>query len=408
MEFTEITRKEYEKYWEKSDQKNFLSSPKIADLRKESGWINYFVGVKEDKKLIAAAILSSHKRHFGKYVFYSPRGPLLDYNNKELVDFYFTSVKKFIKEHRGYVYRIDPYIYYKERDINGDLVENGFDNTSIIDYLKELGFKKVSIPDTEQVIWMFSLPLEGKTEEDIQKEMKPNTRNTIRKAEKLGIEMKELEYSDLDEFMNIMKETGSRKGFDVRDIKYYQNMYNLFVKTGEAKFYITKLNLKNYINNLKEEIKDKETKRDELGSQSYNDGKRKSFNIEIENLNKRIKEAEEIIKEKNTDIINLSGSMFMLIQPEIVYLSSGNYEEFLRFNSQYLIQWELIKYGIKNGFKKHNFYGIPANINEHPKDYGIYEFKKGFNGVVEELIGEYELPITYHYKIIKLLRKIKK
>ncbi len=408
MEFTEITRKEYEKYWEKSDQKNFLSSPKIADLRKESGWINYFVGVKEDKKLIAAAILSSHKRHFGKYVFYSPRGPLLDYNNKELVDFYFTSVKKFIKEHRGYVYRIDPYIYYKERDINGDLVENGFDNTSIIDNLKELGFKKVSIPDTEQVIWMFSLPLEGKTEEDIKKEMKPNTRNTIRKAEKLGIEMKELEYSDLDEFMNIMKETGSRKGFDVRDIKYYQNMYNLFVKTGEAKFYITKLNLKNYINNLKEEIKDKETKRDELGSQSYNDGKRKSFNIEIDNLNKRIKEAEEIIKEKNTDIINLSGSMFMLIQPEIVYLSSGNYEEFLRFNSQYLIQWELIKYGIKNGFKKHNFYGIPANINEHPKDYGIYEFKKGFNGVVEELIGEYELPITYHYNIIKLLRKIKK
>jgi len=238
--------------------------------------------------------------------------------------------------------------------------------------------------------------------------MKPNTRNTIRKAEKLGIEMKELSIEDLDEFMNIMKETGERKGFDVRDISYYKNMYNLFVKDGEAKFFITKLDLKKYINNLKDEIKDKETKRDELGSQSYNDGKRKSFNQDIENLNKRIKDAEEIIKEKNTDIINLSGSMFILIQPEVIYLSSGNYEEFMRFNSQYLIQWELIKYGIKNGFKKHNFYGIPANINEHPKDYGIYEFKRGFNGVVEELIGEYELPITFHYYLIKLIRKIRK
>ena len=107
------------------------------------------------------------------------------------------------------------------------------------------------------------------------------------------------------------------------------------------------------------------------------------------------------------DIITLSGSMFMLIQPEIIYLSSGNYEEYLKYNSQYLIQWELIKYGIENGFKKHNFYGIPANINEHPKDYGIYEFKRGFNGYVEELIGEYELPITWHYKLIKLLYKIK-
>ena len=97
----------------------------------------------------------------------------------------------------------------------------------------------------------------------------------------------------------------------------------------------------------------------------------------------------------------------MLIKPEVIYLSSGNYEEYMKYNSQYLIQWELIKYGIENGFKKHNFYGIPANINEHPKDYGIYEFKRGFNGFVEELIGEFELPVTWHYKLIDLIHKIK-
>ena len=98
----------------------------------------------------------------------------------------------------------------------------------------------------------------------------------------------------------------------------------------------------------------------------------------------------------------------MLIKPEIIYLSSGNYEEYLKYNSQYLIQWELIKYGIKNGFDKHNFYGIPEDINTHPKDYGIYEFKRGFNGYVEELIGEYELPIKPHYYLFKLIHKIKK
>ena len=408
MEFVEITRKEYEKYWEKSDQKNFLNCSKIADLRTFSGWDTYYVGVKDGKKLVAAAFLSSHKRHFGKYVFYSPRGPLLDFHNKELVDFFFNSVKKFIKDHNGYSYRIDPYVYFKERDIDGNIVEGGFDNTDVVNELKSLGFKKVSIKDSEQVIWMFSLPLEGKTLEDIQKEMKPNTRNTIRKAEKLGIEMKELEYDDLEDFMKIMYETGERKGFVVRNIDYYQHMYDLFEKDEEVKFFITKLNLKNYIDGLKEEIKDKETKMNELGPQAYNDGKRKSFAKDIENLNKRIEEAERIIEEKKTDVINLSGSMFVLIQPEVTYLSSGNYEEFMKFNSQYLIQWELIKYGIEHGFKKHNFYGIPANINEHPKDYGIYEFKRGFNGIVEELIGEFELPITFHYYIINFLRKLKK
>ena len=114
-----------------------------------------------------------------------------------------------------------------------------------------------------------------------------------------------------------------------------------------------------------------------------------------------------IIKEKNTDVITLSGSMFILIQPEIIYLSSGNYEEYLRFNSQYLLQWMMIKHGIKNGFKKHNFYGIPADINTHPKDYGIYEFKRGFNGYVEELIGDFALPITWHYKLFDIIHKLK-
>ena len=49
-----------------------------------------------------------------------------------------------------------------------------------------------------------------------------------------------------------------------------------------------------------------------------------------------------------------------------------------------------------------------TNINEHPKDYGIYEFKRGFNGIVEELIGEFELPITWHYYFIKFIHKIRK
>ncbi len=39
--------------------------------------------------------------------------------------------------------------------------------------------------------------------------------------------------------------------------------------------------------------------------------------------------------------------MFMMTDPEIVYLSSGNYEKYLMYNSQYLIQWEMIKYAIK-------------------------------------------------------------
>ena len=408
MEFVSITEEEYRKFWENHPLKTFLSAPEISELRKKQNWDTYYVGVKEKDKLIAASMLLSHARHFGKYEFYSPRGYLLDFNNKELVDFFTKEIKKFVKEHKGYIFRVDPYLIYKERDINGDIVEGGVDNSKVVDNLKSLGFKQVPTESLEQVSWMFSLGLEGKSEEDILKEMKSSTRNKIRKIEKFGIDVKEIGYDELDRFQSIMEETSKRKGFSNRKLSYYQDMYKLFHDKGEVKFFITELNLKNYISNLEKDIKERQDKLDSLSDAKYNEGAKKNLNNEIDSLNKRIEDSKNIIKEKNTDVITLSGSMFMLIQPEVIYLSSGNYEEFLKFDSQYLIQWELIKYGIANGFKKHNFYGIPANINTHPKDYGIYEFKRGFNGYVEELIGEYELPITWHYYLMKLIHKIKK
>ena len=42
--------------------------------------------------------------------------------------------------------------------------------------------------------------------------------------------------------------------------------------------------------------------------------------------------------------------------------------------------------------------------NPNNKYYGIYEFKKGFNGNVVEYIGEFTLPITFTYKVFKFLR----
>ncbi len=408
MKFQEITEKEYQKFWENHPLKTFLSAPEISKLREKSGWITYFVGVKENKKIIAATMLLAHKRHFGKYEFYSPRGYLMDFKNKELLTFFTKELKQYIKDKKGYVLRIDPYVIYKQRDIDGNIIEGGEDNSDVVNNLLKLGYKKIAEENMEQVGWMFSLNLEGKTIEQIYKEMKPNTRNTIRKAEKFGITVNEISYDELDRFQSIMEETGARKGFHVRNLSYFQEMYKLFHDKNEIKYFITELDLKAYIERLTREKSEKEEKLSSLSDAKYNDGQKKNLNNEIASINKRIAESNKIRKDTGKDVITLSGSMFMLIQPEVIYLSSGNYEEYMNFNSQYLIQWELIKYGIENGFKKHNFYGIPAHINEHPKDYGIYEFKRGFNGYVEELIGEFALPITWHYKLFDIIHKIKK
>ena len=402
-----INRKEFRSFLEKSTQRTFLQTPEIGKLREKSGWIVEYLGVKVGKKVIAATLITSRKVHFGYKDFYAPRGLLVDYNNKELLTFFTENLKKHVKKNKGYQFRIDPYVINIERNSGGDIVEGGVDNRSIQTTLKELGYKRVKKEDMEQVGWMYVLDIDGKTEDEVLKNMKPNTRNTIRKTLKNGIEIIELEKKDLPIFHKIMIETGKRKGFHIRSLKYFEDMYDLFKPRDEIKYLLTRLDLNKHIKMLEEDKEKQLEEKNKLSDAKYNDGKRKSFDLTIEGINKRIKQAQDI-KEKDGDIINLSGSMFIMTDPEIIYLSSGNYEEYMCYNSQYLIQWEMIKYGIEHKFKRYNFYGITGNFDKNDKDYGIYEFKTGFNGFVEELIGEYTYPTSFMYKIINLIHRIRK
>ena len=104
----------------------------------------------------------------------------------------------------------------------------------------------------------------------------------------------------------------------------------------------------------------------------------------------------------------MSAAMFILYGDEIVYLFSGSYEEYMKYCGQYRLQWEIIKYAADNGYRRYNFYGIQDVFNPKGKDYGVYEFKKGFGGYVEELLGSYILDIDSKAKIYNLLRKIKR
>ena len=59
-----------------------------------------------------------------------------------------------------------------------------------------------------------------------------------------------------------------------------------------------------------------------------------------------------------------------------------------------------------------NFYGIDGNFNEESKGYGLFDFKRGFNACVHELVGEFDLVISKKtYKMYKFCfgcyRKIK-
>lgn len=392
LKFEILKENEFNDFASNHPLNNFFQSIYMKDLLKSLNKEVYLVGLKDNTKIVCATLLTRTTSFFNKYTYEASKGYLIDYSNKELVNHFTDEIIRFIKQNNAFRLIIDPYIVKKERDIDGKYIKDGINNMNIINYLKEYGFTEIN---NNQVQLTFVLNT-NKEFETIFKEMKPNTRNIINKTiNKYKLIVEELTYNQLDIFKKITKETCSRRNFKDRDLLYYQNMFKAF--KDKVKVLICKLDLNVYLNEL---INEKESINNKLSTN--NQKKKMQLNKELININKKIKEINKL--KKDNEYIILSGAMFITYGSEVVYLFSGSYEKYMKFNGQYRLQYEMIKYACLNNYKRYNFYGIKScDLND-----GIYEFKKGFNGYVEELLGAYELGISFPYKVYKLLSNLKK
>ena len=382
MHFLELEAEEFRKYAAGHPDKSFYQTPEIAKLREKNGWTTYYFGVKEQGNLKAASLIFAKPAFLGKSIFYAPGGPLLDFEDEKLTNCFIKNLKKFLKSHNGYVLHIEPYYELIERDRDGNPTENGFNREKAIMNLRNNGFKPLKTSDEPK--YSFALDLGDYGADEIFSDMKRNTRGHIRKAEKMGVKIRELNREELSIFKKITESTSTRRNFQDKPLSYYEDMYDLFYPRGEVKFLLAEA----------EPLPENEN---ELNSDA---------SAENENQSKSDSDTKQ-------PLLPLSAAMFMLYGDEVIYLFSGSDEQYMKdYNAQYLIQWHMIKYAIEHKFKRYNFYGINGLPNKADKDYGIYDFKKGFTsdktGRVIELIGAFELPISpLFYSLHALLHKIK-
>ena len=81
--------------------------------------------------------------------------------------------------------------------------------------------------------------------------------------------------------------------------------------------------------------------------------------------------------------------MFVSHPNEVVYQYSGSLEEYKPFYASALIQYEaMLHLCVEQGVSRYNFYGI-SGVFDDPNDEGrgVLEFKQGFNGYVEQMVG---------------------
>lgn len=372
MKFITIKPEEFREFADKYPDKSFYQTPEIANLREKNGWTPYYFGVENGGKLLAASMIVAKPAFLGKSVYYAPGGLLVDYENKSLLEFFTKNLRSYLRTHNGYILHIEPYYELIERDRHGEPVVGGFNHEDALNNLKQLGYIRLSHSDEPK--YSFAMNLEGQTADQIFADMKRNTRNHIRKAEKQGVKIRELKREELDIFKQITESTSARRNFTDKPLTYYEDMYDLFHERGEVIFLIAEVS---------------DVKNNDCGPSTLRNG---TSNCRTP----------------------LSAAMFMLYGDEVIYLFSGSDEKYMKeYNAQYLIQWHMIKYALDHGFKRYNFYGIQGLPDKSSKDYGIYDFKKGFTsdktGRVIELLGAHELPVNnLFYQLHKLLKSIKK
>ena len=147
---------------------------------------------------------------------------------ENLVKEFTKEIKKYVKEHGGFFIKIDPYLSHLERDINGNVVENGENNSKVIDLLKSLGYKhygfNLSMGKELQPRWIYVLDLKGKDEETVFNKFSSDTKRYINRAIKNNLEIEEVTKDNLEDFYNIMAHTSKRRGFINRPMSYYKDM----------------------------------------------------------------------------------------------------------------------------------------------------------------------------------------
>lgn len=412
MEFVRLEEKEYRKFYNHFPQASFMQSFELGELKKEFGQVVHLVGIKDKGKLIAASLVLEQNTRFKKKRFYAPRGLMVDYHHFEVLEFFVTELKKYIKEHNGFMLTIDPNVIYRTRSSDGEIISTEKDDLAIQNLL-ELGFTHHGFNlylDALQARWAYRLKLDEPYEVKKSKFSK-STRKNIDATFKKGLQVRTGTIEDLEVMTEIFDITAKRRDFFSQSFSYYQKMYQHMKDL--MTIYIAYLDPDVYYEHTRSLVAEEEKKnreiekkmeKDHVGSKLLN--QKETSDQLLAKYRKELEKAEQFRKD-NPNGKAIGCLLSVRSGNEYLTLSSGALEEYHSFTPKYAMYEKHIMDAYQEGFEYCNFYGITGDFRPGNRYYGIYEFKKGFAGNVIEYIGEFELGITKFYSIYRRLRSLK-
>ncbi|HEM4413789.1 TPA: aminoacyltransferase [Streptococcus suis] len=394
-----ISEVEHDGFLKQSPQVNLLQSSQWATVKSE--WRNERLGFFKDGKLVAVASLLIRRLvvPFGFTMIYIPRGPVMDYEDAELVSFVFKSIKEFALRERSVVIKFDPFIRLSSKTITGDREEE-LNVLAVKDRIVDLGGiwsgRVQTMSATIQPTCHAVLYSESFSEESLNKRVRQNIRSARNKGIEIRIGREEL----LRDFSELLKKTEERKSIRLRGREYYQKILNAYPEN--SYIVVAYLDLaKRYeqLSYLEEKLVKEAMTFTSTTRQSKIENYKKEtrrINTELEMINSLIRNGNKLVPLAGTLTIDFAGTS------ENIY--AGMDEKFKHYQPALLTWAETAKYAFERGVKWQNLGGIEPTL-----DGGLYHFKSHLNPVVEEYIGEFDLIVSpILYKIFQVLLEIRK
>ncbi|HIE51492.1 MAG TPA: peptidoglycan bridge formation glycyltransferase FemA/FemB family protein [Armatimonadetes bacterium] len=224
---TQAEREAWDAFAAEHPQGNFMQSWTWGELKARGAWRPVRLALWRGGSIVAGASVLFRPLPGGRQIAYAPRGPLVDWNDAELVAVLFDHLRAECHRRRAILLKIDPAV--------------PADNSAAKVALQRLGAVSVSTGHGFgglQPQWVMRLDLTPDLE-TIFARFKPDWRNRIRRAGRKGVTVRVAEtLADWHAFYDLLVLTGQRQGFTVRERRYFEELRELFVPSDQARLFL--------------------------------------------------------------------------------------------------------------------------------------------------------------------------
>jgi peptidoglycan pentaglycine glycine transferase (the first glycine) len=292
-----------------------LQSWAWGSLKSRYGWsVTRYLWTDAGRVLAAASVLR-RALPGGLALHYAPRGPVLNGDGERWPSFW-QALRDRLAADGGTVLKVDP--EWTSPEQRAALEATG------------------AMPSRHPIQHQATMVVDISGGDEALMRLKESTRRNIRAGAKSGIAVEASEASAaMDNFYELLRETGERERFAIRSQAYYQDLLALFRERGQAAVYLAR-------------------------------------------------HGEEL----------LAGAVMLVYGSKLIYLFGGTRTSARDLKPGYLLHWRAIEDGQRRGCTTYDMWGVPLNPKPAERGYGYYVFKSRFNGEMIRFIGLYDLPVN--------------